>query len=154
MYAGLEPIAERSRILTGEALILASIVGVTGGIKPVPAGDRADRLERIEATLLDVLERVKRIEGFVGRPTPAPALEAAPVEPAWAVEHRARIMRLDEPERSKRLGQLREMIRPKFDPTAPLPVNPKTGRSALVEAMEQQVRDFDEAEAREAGRIK
>lgn len=137
----------------GLCLMLLTIGSVT--VRQVDGGDRADRLARIEAALLDVLERVKRIEGrVVGEPTPAPALEAAPVEPAWAVEHRARIMRLDEPERSKRLGQLREMIRPKFDPTAPLPVNPKTGRSALVEAMEQQVRDFDEAEAREAGRIK
>jgi len=31
-------------------------------------------------------------------------------------------------------------------------VNPKTGRSALVEAMEQATRDYDEA--RDAGRIK
>ena len=144
--------------ICGLGLMLLTICSVT--VRPVDGGDRADRLARIEATLVDVLELVKRIEGFVGRPTPAPVLEAeleGTQMPAWARECRDRINKLEEPERTKRLEQLRDMLRPTvtrdgsfvpgrvpFDPSAPLPVNPKTGRSSLVEAMEEASRDWDE----------
>lgn len=94
-----------------------------------PAGDRADRLERIERALADVLERVKRIEAHVtGRPETAPVLKSdgLPEGYEWpmypATEPVKKRVRMSE---------------------APLPVNPKTGKSRLVEAMEEINADLD-----------
>lgn len=46
----------------GVFILVLSALGVTCSIKPAPAGDRSDRLERIEAGVLDIIERLKRLE--------------------------------------------------------------------------------------------
>jgi len=76
---------------------------------------RVERIERIEATVLEILDRVKRIEGrVVGEPTPAPALEDRRALEAYREKYK----------RDVSPAQW-ERISPLFDPTAPLPVNPK-----------------------------
>lgn len=176
----------RFAIPVGLLFVFLSVISCVGD--STTAGDRADRLSRLEQVLAEVLDRTKRIEARVcGEPTPAPAIEAdaqwrrwpyrvvkSPECDGFITEWRSdegpvRVEVADPILEARLEGRVTEdkpydwsapvingtipdgyELRPikPFDPTAPLPVNPKTGRSALVEAMEQNARDFDAADER------